>query len=70
MFPSKGESPFKWPFPPRPKASGTVVARRTRSRRGGSFGLSRKAMLADIVLVLCWGASIPGLMWLGAAGGF
>jgi hypothetical protein len=32
--------------------------------------LSRGAMLTDVLLVLVWGASIPGLMWLGAAGGF
>lgn len=33
-------------------------------------GLSRGAILADIFLVALWGATIPGLMWLGAAGGF
>jgi hypothetical protein len=26
-------------------------------------------MLVDICLVLAWGATIPGLMWLGVAGG-
>ncbi len=32
--------------------------------------LSRGAILADIFMVVVWGATIPGLMWLGAAGGF
>lgn len=32
--------------------------------------LTRAAALADICLVAVWGASIPGLMWLGAAAGF
>ncbi|WP_158214023.1 MULTISPECIES: hypothetical protein [unclassified Pusillimonas] len=39
-----------------------------RFKRGA--GLSRGAILADIFLVALWGATIPGLMWLGAAGGF
>ncbi|WP_191576627.1 hypothetical protein [Achromobacter insolitus] len=32
--------------------------------------LTIKAMITDVVLVLAWGAMIPGLMWLGVAGGF
>lgn len=32
--------------------------------------LTTKAMITDVVLVLAWGAMIPGLMWLGVAGGF
>ena len=32
--------------------------------------LTVKAMVIDVVLVLAWGAMIPGLMWLGVAGGF
>jgi hypothetical protein len=32
--------------------------------------LTRGAMVTDICLVAAWGAMIPGLMWLGAAGGF
>ncbi|HAP26299.1 MAG TPA: hypothetical protein DCR74_11910, partial [Achromobacter sp.] len=32
--------------------------------------LTMKAMITDVVLVLAWGAMIPGLMWLGVAGGF
>jgi len=62
------EFPFKWPFPPRPKAQ--VSGRRVARPRSRPAGLTRKAMLADVVLVIFWGASIPGLMWLGAAGGF
>lgn len=32
--------------------------------------LSRGTMVSDVCLVVVWAASIPGLMWLGAAGGF
>jgi len=32
--------------------------------------LSRRAMLVDVLMVVAWGAAIPALMWLGAAGGF
>ncbi|CAB3877295.1 hypothetical protein [Achromobacter mucicolens] len=32
--------------------------------------LTMRAMITDVVLVLAWGAMIPGLMWLGVAGGF
>ena len=32
--------------------------------------LSMKSKVADVLLVLAWGAMIPALMWLGAAGGF
>lgn len=32
--------------------------------------LSRGTMVSDVCLVIVWAASIPGLMWLGAAGGF
>ena len=76
MIPSKGAIPFKWPFPPRPKAPVAAVPRRHGTQAGQGAGarpaggLTRKAMLADVVLVIFWGASIPGLMWLGAAGGF
>jgi len=49
--------PSKWPFP----------ARRGQDKSGG---LSRGAMVADICMVAAWGATIPGLMWLGVAGGF
>lgn len=62
-------APFKWPFPPPPKspsrAAGGRVVQKTRPAR-----LTRRAMVGDIVLVIVWGASIPAIMWLGAAGGF
>ena len=37
---------------------------------GSRKSLSKGAMLADILLVVVWGATIPGLMWLGAVSGF
>ncbi|MFA7667847.1 MAG: hypothetical protein WCX93_00705 [Burkholderiaceae bacterium] len=67
MKAAKTEFPFKWPFPPRPKAQ---RPRRGKGVGGSAAPFTRKAMLADVVLVIFWGASIPGLMWLGAAGGF
>lgn len=41
-----------------------------RNARRAPAQLSRGAMVADICLVAVWGATIPGLMWLGVAGGF
>lgn len=38
--------------------------------RGRPPKLTRAAAIADVCLVAVWGASIPGLMWLGAAAGF
>lgn len=32
--------------------------------------VTMKMMVTDVLLVLAWGAMIPGLMWLGVAGGF
>ncbi len=63
--------PFKWPFPPAGKEK--APARRNSNKQGAvpsSFSRNRKGMLADVVMVVFWGASIPGLMWLGAACGF
>lgn len=51
------KTPFQWPFSSRPAP--------TRTGR-----LTRGAMVTDVCLVAAWGATIPGLMWLGAAGGF
>lgn len=63
--------PFKWPFPPPPKARPVQTGRRGAQGAGRpSASLTRKAMVADVLLVIFWGATIPGLMWLGAAGGF
>ncbi|MFT0547955.1 hypothetical protein ACMHYO_16700 [Allopusillimonas ginsengisoli] len=49
--------PVKWPFP-------------ARKGQGKPATLTRSAMMIDVVLVLAWGATIPGLMWLGVASGF
>lgn len=69
MKAGKAEIPFKWPFPPRPKSK---ARNHGRLPAGASQGgrLSPKAMATDVIMVLVWGATIPGLMWLGAAGGF
>ena len=50
-------TPAKWPFP----------ARRGRQKPAR---LTRSSMMADVCLVAAWGASIPGIMWLGAMVGF
>jgi len=59
------------------KVSGRAANAGTSTGTGGKLkplrkqgSLSRGAMLADVFLVAVWGATIPGLMWLGAAGGF
>lgn len=62
--------PFKWPFPPAPKATSHKPSSQKSCSAPQTGPLSRKGMLADVVMVIFWGASIPGLMWLGAAGGF
>ncbi|MGE8546474.1 hypothetical protein [Alcaligenes sp. Marseille-Q7550] len=42
-----------------------------RSRRSPFSGqLSTRAKLLDVCLVAVWGATIPGLLWLGSMGGF
>lgn len=76
----------KWPFqsaqPSRRPAAGQNDASTQHaagamgSRQAGAKPVSAdaapsiKAMAVDIALVLAWGAMIPGLMWLGHAGGF
>lgn len=57
------QAPAKWPFPPR-------QGRAKKPSRAKNAGLTRGAMLADVCLVAVWGASIPGLLWLGTWGGF
>ncbi|MBC2768413.1 hypothetical protein [Pusillimonas minor] len=52
------------------KASGSRFSQGGAARFKRGARLSRGAILADIFLVALWGATIPGLMWLGAAGGF
>lgn len=51
------DAPAKWPFP-------------ARRRPGKRPAMTRGAMVVDVCLVAAWGATIPGLMWLGVAGGF
>lgn len=75
-----GTLPGKWPFPPAsthdtPPAGAVVRSPRERSLGNAtvepvSDQVSVKSMVLDVVLVLAWGAMIPALMWLGAAGGF
>lgn len=62
--------PFKWPFPPASKAKPHKPEGQKPCSAPLPGVISRKGMLADVVMVIFWGASIPGLMWLGAAGGF
>ncbi len=74
----KAESPFRWPFPPAPKAGRSAGGSKARTRQPGAAGKGRSAsgsltparMACDIAMVIVWGASIPGVMWLAAAGGF
>jgi len=62
MNTSNQEQPSKWPFPPK---------RVSRAKPNSSSArLTRGSMVVDVFLVAIWGATIPGLMWLGAAGGF
>ena len=67
------QTPAKWPFPPaqQPGQNRSRKAQGAAGRAGGAQkGITRGAMLADVCLVAIWGATIPGLMWLGVAGGF
>lgn len=64
----KAAVPFKWPFRAAPR--GAAPAPRDAKPASLPGAPTRKSMLADVVMVMFWGASIPGLMWLGAAGGF
>ncbi|TEA77390.1 hypothetical protein [Allopusillimonas ginsengisoli] len=59
--------PAKWPFPSR-QGQDSQPSRPVRGRT--SSRLTRGSMLVDVCLVLAWGATIPGLMWLGVASGF
>lgn len=73
----KAAFPFKGSFSSAPKVAAPKAGRPKAPAPGGSRRSSslpgthgRKGMLADVVMVVFWGASIPGLMWLGVAGGF
>ena len=67
-----------WPFTPAtPSPSLSPVRTGTASGTGGNRGrtksnghLTRANMVTDVCLVVVWGATIPGLMWLGTLGGF
>lgn len=57
----------------RPAAHASVrsCSSSVRSRRSPFSGqLSMRAKLLDVCLVAVWGATIPGLLWLGSMGGF
>ena len=61
----------------RPVASPAAAPAAERERSLGNATVepvtsqvTMKAMVLDVVMVLAWGAIIPGLMWLGAAAGF
>lgn len=63
--------------PAAPVVVGTPTAAVVRERSLGNATVepvtsqvTMKAMVIDVVMVLAWGAIIPGLMWLGAAAGF
>jgi len=76
--------PGKWPFPP--PASGARPAGRGRPAGAGdamrpaapvqpcpgagAAPLTFWGKAGDLLMVLAWGALIPGLMWLGHAAGF
>lgn len=62
--------PFKWPFPPGAKETGQTRQNRRKGSHSPNFTGNRKGMLTDVIMVVFWGASIPGFMWLGAACGF
>lgn len=67
-------TPAKWPFPPvqQPRQARSRSAQGASGKAGTSKkgSLTRGAMLLDVCLVAVWGATIPGLMWLGVASGF
>jgi len=77
MNPSNRHLPGKWPFPPSPPERGTdlnafpqgLAASAARGHGKASFA-GRRQMWGDVLLVLAWGAMIPGFMWLGYAAGF
>lgn len=59
-----------WPFHA-PATSVPVDAERSAEIQGDAQTKAiRRRMVWDVVMVLSWGALIPGLMWLGAAAGF
>ena len=75
---SPAPSPAFVPMPViRPVAAPVAAPAAERERSLGNATVepvtsqvTMKAMVVDVVMVLAWGAIIPGLMWLGAATGF
>jgi len=75
---SPASSPASVPTPViRPVAAPASAPASERERSLGNATVepvtsqvTMKAMVLDVVMVLAWGAIIPGLMWLGAAAGF
>ncbi|MBO1239834.1 hypothetical protein [Bordetella holmesii] len=73
--PVSGTSPARapaWPFqaPAQPAAAPDDVASQADAEHDLQTKALRRRMAWDVVMVLSWGAAIPGLMWLGAAFGF
>ncbi len=68
-------APVAMPAPAVPVAPEAAPAARERCLGNATVEpvtaqVTMKAMVIDVVMVLAWGAIIPGLMWLGAAAGF
>lgn len=73
-------APMPMPAPAAPVAPAGAAVAAAPTARERSLGnatvepvtaqVTMKAMVIDVVMVLAWGAIIPGLMWLGAAAGF
>lgn len=66
-------TPFKWPFPPGAPGKSPAPKKVGRSRKAAvrvPVHRDKPSVLADVVMVVFWGASIPGFMWLGAVVGF
>ncbi|OZI74283.1 hypothetical protein [Bordetella genomosp. 12] len=61
-----------WPFqaPAEPAAVPADVEPAADTERDIQAREMRRRMVWDVVMVLSWGAAIPGFMWLGAAFGF
>lgn len=68
----------KWPFTPAASFPCSKTSQSGRYSGGGNHAenskskgqLTRAGMITDVFLVVVWGATIPGFMWLGTLGGF
>lgn len=54
----------------RPVSVPAANAARNSVRRSPFAPLSTRTKVLDVCLVAVWGATIPGLLWLGSMGGF